>query len=119
MREGTVQEMRKNQREEFELHGSCAGQPEEMLREKVLSEDLFTGFEQHLRHEGRKEVTIQKYLRDVRAFAVWLEGRPASRENAQKWREALLEDGYAPVTINSMLTALNVFFAIWAGRSAG
>ena len=110
MREGTVQEMRKNQREEFELHGSCAGQPEEMLREKVLSEDLFTGFEQHLRHEGRKEVTIQKYLRDVRAFAVWLEGRPASRENAQKWREALLEDGYAPVTINSMLTALNVFF---------
>lgn len=110
MREGTVQEMRKNRKEAFELHGSCAGQPEEGLRKRILSEDHFTGFVRHLQYEGRKEGTIRKYLRDVKAFAEWLNGRTVNRENAQKWREALLEEGYAPVTVNSMLTALNIFF---------
>ena len=110
MTEGTVQEMRKNRKEAFELHGSCAGQPEEGLRKRILLEDHFTGFVRHLQCEGRKEGTIRKYLRDVRGFAEWLKGRTVNRENAQKWREALLEEGYAPVTVNSMLTALNIFF---------
>ena len=69
-----------------------------------------TGFERHLRLEEREPGTIEKYLRDIRAFAVWLEGKPLDKEAAVAWKEHLLASGYAPSTINSMLVALNRFF---------
>ena len=64
-------------------------------------------FHAHLCAEDRSCGTIEKYLRDVRAFAVWLDGREL--ETASAWREHLLEAGYAPATINSMLSAVNRF----------
>ena len=64
----------------------------------------------HLRREERSPGTIEKYLRDIRAFAGWLDGRPVSRELAAEWRDHLLSKDYAPVTINSMLAALNGLF---------
>ncbi len=69
-----------------------------------------TGFERHLRLEEREPGTIEKYLRDIRAFAVWLEEKPLDKEAAVAWKEHLLASGYAPSTINSMLVALNRFF---------
>ena len=51
--------------------------------------------------------SIEKYRRDVRAFAAWLDD--LDLEAASAWREYLLERGYAPVTINSMLSAVNRF----------
>ena len=46
----------------------------------------------------------------MRAFAAWLDGRPATKEKAADWTARLLEEGYAPVTVNGMLSALNGFF---------
>ena len=34
-----------------------------------------------------------------------------SRERTAAWRDSLLEGGYAPVTVNSMVAAVNQFFA--------
>ena len=64
-------------------------------------------FAAHLRTQGRSPGTIDKYLRDVRAFAAWLDD--LDLEEASSWREHLLERGYAPVTVNSMLSAVNRF----------
>ena len=69
-----------------------------------------TGFERHLRLEEREPGTIEKYLRDIRAFATWLAEKPLDKEAAVAWKEHLLASGYAPSTINSMLVALNRFF---------
>ena len=60
-----------------------------------------------LRQEERAPATIEKYQRDVRAFAAWLGDREL--EAASGWREYLLKKGYAPFTINSMLSAVNRF----------
>ncbi len=60
-----------------------------------------------LEKEDRSEGTVEKYRRDVRAFAAWLGDR--ALEEAPAWREHLLERGYAPVTVNSMLSAVNRF----------
>lgn len=78
--------------------------------DKHINQAQLTAFERHLRLEEREPGTIEKYLRDVRAFAVWLEGNPLDKEAVVAWKEHLLAAGYAPSTINSMLIAVNRFF---------
>ena len=74
-----------------------------------------TAFAQHLLEEERSGGTIEKYLRDVGAFARWLGNRPLSRETAAAWKSHLLARGRAPATVNSMLAAVNRFF-LFLGR---
>ena len=76
----------------------------------ILTCDLLQNYAYWLRREERCEGTVEKYLRDIRAFAVWLEGRPVTKELAAGWKAHLVEAGYAPVTINSMLSAMNGLF---------
>ena len=64
-------------------------------------------FAAHLRQEERSSGTIEKYLRDAAEFSRWLGGQALNKEAAAGWREHLLEEGYAPATINSMLSAVN------------
>ena len=75
-----------------------------------ISMSLIQEFAAFLHGEGRSQGTIEKYTHDVSAFADWLDDRSVSRENAVDWREYLLQSGYAPVTINSMIASLNSFF---------
>ena len=60
--------------------------------------------------DERAAGTVAKYRRDVTAFACWLGGRPVSKENSTGWKAHLLNRGYAPRTVNSMLAAVNSFF---------
>ena len=69
-----------------------------------------TAFVAHLRAEERSPGTVGKYLRDVSAFACWLGSAPVTKELAAAWKEHLLSQGYAPITINSMLAAVNGLF---------
>lgn len=80
-----------------------------------ITKEALQNFSLRLRHDGRSPGTIEKYLRDIRAFAAWLDGRTLNRENADGWRDHLLRSGYAPVTINSMLSAVNRFLK-FSGR---
>ena len=60
--------------------------------------------------DERSAGTISKYRRDLTAFSRWLDGRAVTKETAADWKTHLLNNGYAPRTINSMLAALNSFF---------
>ncbi len=75
-----------------------------------LTDERLTAFGRWLEGEERSEGTIEKYLRDVSGFSRWLEGRAVSKELTAAWKGHLLDQGYAPVTVNSMLAALNTFF---------
>lgn len=63
----------------------------------------------YLQTEEKAKGTIEKYRRDLNAFVRWAEKGPMSRQLAAEWKEHLLKRQYAPVTINSMLAALNGF----------
>lgn len=78
--------------------------------ERQLTQDHLTAYAGHLLSEERSGGTIEKYVRDAGAFARWLAGEPVTRERAAAWREHLASSGYAPVTINSMLAAVNGLF---------
>ncbi len=72
----------------------------------VSSREL-SAFSAHLRQEGRSSGTTGKYLHDCTGFALWLGDRELTPETAAQWREHLLQKGYAPATVNSMLSAVN------------
>ena len=80
-----------------------------MERHKIREADIVR-FGEHLRSEEREPGTIEKYRRDVRALADWMSGKTVTKELVMAWKEHLRRSGYAPVTINSMLTAANRFF---------
>ncbi len=75
----------------------------------VLSAEKISAFRKYLHQEERSEGTIEKYVRDMTAFSVWLNGRSATKELAAEWKENLRAKGYACVTINSMLASWNTF----------
>lgn len=66
-------------------------------------------FEAWLVSEEHAQGTIAKYLRDLKAFSRWLNGKPISNEMVIDWREHLLLNGYKAVTVNSMLASINTF----------
>lgn len=80
------------------------------MDERTLTLEQIMAYGGYLRTEERAPGTIEKYLRDARSFAVWLDGAPVTKENATGWKEQLRAQGYAPTTINSMLAALNNLF---------
>ena len=83
----------------------------------IISDEGIRCFCQHLRGEERELGTIEKYRRDVRAFADWMRGRTVTKELVMAWKEHLCQSGYSPTTINSMLVALNRFFRFWGWGS--
>ena len=75
-----------------------------------VSKSDLAGFADCLKNGDRSPGTIEKYLHDASDFALWLGQRELTRETAVQWREFLLQQNYAPVTINSMLSAVNSLF---------
>lgn len=75
-----------------------------------LTQEQITAYGRHLRSEEHAPGTIEKYLRDVNAFARWAEERLVTKELAVEWKKHLLATGHKPVTVNSMLAAVNGLF---------
>ncbi len=75
----------------------------------IISKENLDKFKVWLIREEREAGTIQKYIRDLTAFSIWLNGRELIKEALSDWKEHLLEKGYKPVTVNSMLAAINTY----------
>lgn len=67
-------------------------------------------YAQFLQEEERSAATVAKYTRDVGEFTAWLDGRDVTKDNTAAWKAHLQKKGYAAVTINGKLSALNTFF---------
>ena len=80
------------------------------MNDHRLTPEQITAYGLYLRREEHAPGTIEKYLRDVRAFAAWTENRPVTQELAAAWKEHLLATGHSPGTVNSMLAAINGLF---------
>ena len=81
-----------------------------MRRSCTLTPEQICGWACGLREQEHSPGTIKNYLRHVRSFSAWLDGREVTRAAAGQWKAALVEAGYAPATVNAMLAALNRFF---------
>jgi len=67
-------------------------------------------YESCLREEERSSGTIEKYMRDIRKFLCFLDGRELTKELVAEWKASLLQEGYAPVTIATLPVRSNNSF---------
>ena len=74
---------------------------------REITQRELRGFADMLASEERSSHTREKYLRDVRSFALFLGGRELTRERVQSYKRHLLDAGYAVNSVNSMLASLN------------
>ena len=65
-------------------------------------------YKSYLEEEEKSELTIEKYLRDVRAFLRWAGKRKIDKPLVKAYKEAL-KDTYAIASINSMLASVNSY----------
>ena len=77
------------------------------MSEHKLTPLQIQAFARHLLLEEKSAATMEKYLRDIRAFACWLGDREICKELTAEWKAYLAEQGYAPASVNAMLSALN------------
>lgn len=81
------------------------------MKGRILTSEAIDCFKKYLREEEKSENTIEKYLRDVRAFAAYLSGIEVTKETVIAYKSRLLAENYAVRSINSILASVNSLFA--------
>lgn len=81
------------------------------MTERILTEKTIEDFCVHLQSEEKSAATIEKYLRDVRAFRAYLFSSPITKEAVIAYKNKLLAEKYAMRSINSMLASINSLFS--------
>lgn len=77
------------------------------MKNHQLTQQQIQAYAHYLQMEEKSRATMEKYLRDIRAFARWLDGRAIRKELTSEWKGHLIAQNYAPTTVNAMLSALN------------
>lgn len=81
------------------------------MKGRILTEKTIADFSAYLKSEEKSNNTVEKYLRDVRAFAEYQNGAEVTKETVIAYKGKLLSDSYAARSINSMLASLNSLFS--------
>lgn len=79
-----------------------------MMKELRITTKDIAGFREYLILEERSAATIQKYIRDIKAFAKYAEGA-VTRKTVIAYKKHLQEH-YAVRSVNSMLASINSLF---------
>ena len=77
------------------------------METRTLDIQTLENFQSHLIYEERSSATVEKYLRDVRAFFVFLGERKMVKEEMVQYKKHLQEQGYSVRSVNSMLAAVH------------
>lgn len=77
------------------------------MNTRFLTETIVEEFYQYLVLEEKSTATLEKYLRDARAFFVYAGQQNVTKELMMAYKNGLIEKGYAVRSINSMLASLN------------
>lgn len=77
------------------------------MDQRIITQSQLHAFGQYLLREEKSTATVEKYLRDSRAFVIYLAGRPVTKEEVLAYKQQLLARNYALRSINSMLASLN------------
>jgi len=74
---------------------------------RILSPQHLTAYREYLLREEKSAATVEKYLRDARAFAAFAGEQEITKELTIAFKKSLEEQKYAVRSINSILAGLN------------
>ena len=81
-----------------------------MFKARFLTGEIISDFKEHLIFEERSTATVEKYIRDVKAFAAFVNGAEVTKEVVIEYKKHL-QESYAVRSVNSMLASINGLFA--------
>ena len=79
------------------------------MEQRKITEEMLRSYHQYLLREEKSTATVEKYLRDVRAFAFYAGESEITKEVVLEYKRELQKKEYAVRSINSMLASLNSF----------
>ena len=79
------------------------------MKERIITASVIAEFKEHLILEERSAATVEKYLRDVKAFAAYAQNSTVTKETVIAYKN-LLQENYAVRSLNSMLASINSLF---------
>ena len=77
------------------------------MEERKITQAQIESYHQHLIREEKSTATVEKYLRDARAFVVYVGDGIITKEVVMAYKKELQIKEYAVRSINSMLASLN------------
>ncbi|MDO5477886.1 MAG: tyrosine-type recombinase/integrase [Clostridia bacterium] len=75
----------------------------------TITKNLVEKFKQYLIEEEKAGATVEKYVRDITAFALWCKEAEVCKSLVLRYKQEMMEK-YAPASVNSVLSSLNSFF---------
>ena len=79
------------------------------MKGRYVTAKAIAEFKEHLILEERSEITIEKYIRDVKAFAKYTQNSAITKETVITYKK-YLQENYAVRSVNSMLASINSLF---------
>ena len=79
------------------------------MEQRKITNQMLSEFELELRNDEKSELTVEKYLRDVRRFIAFSSGKQIDKSLVLVYK-AELEKEYAVASANSMIASINAFF---------
>lgn len=77
---------------------------------RIITQELIKNFENYLIQEEKSDNTVEKYIRDVILFMVWLNCCEVGKTVVLEYKKELISK-YSPASVNSHLSSLNSFFS--------
>lgn len=79
------------------------------MKVRFITAKAIAEFKEHLILEERSEITVEKYIRDVKAFTAYTQNTSVTKETVIAYKKHLQEN-YAVRSVNSMLASINSLF---------
>ena len=80
------------------------------MKGRIITESIILSFKAYLQNEEKSANTIEKYIRDVKAFADYANSLDVTKERVIAYKNKLIDNNYAARSINSMIASLNSLF---------
>ena len=86
------------------------------MEERVITEETIERFHTQLLLEEKSTATVEKYIRDAKAFMLFADGAAITKEMVIGYKQKLIEDKYAVRSVNSILASINslLIFLGWS-----
>lgn len=80
------------------------------MKKRIITAEIIAAFKEHLVSEERSAATVDKYTRDIKAFAKYAKNNEITKESVISYKKYIREK-YAVRSVNSMISSINSLFS--------